>query len=131
MAITVDRIDHLVLTVGDVGATCAFYADVLGFEPVEFGDGRTALHFGACKINLHQAGAEFSPRARQALPGTGDFCVVTETPIEAVVAHLESRGVAIEEGPVAKEGALGPMTSVYFRDPDGNLVEVANYGEGQ
>lgn len=129
MAINLRGLDHLVLTVRDVGATCAFYADVLGMDVVEFGDGRTALHFGDSKINLHQLGAEFSPRAEAPAPGTGDFCLVTDTPLEHVVAHLETRGVEIELGPVEREGACGPMMSLYFRDPDGNLVEVANYAD--
>lgn len=129
MAITIVDLDHLVLTVRDIGATCAFYADALGAEVVEFGEGRTALHFGRCKINLHQAGAEFSPRAAVPEPGAGDFCVITETPLEHVIAHLVSHGIEIELGPVERQGARGAMMSVYFRDPDGNLVEVASYAD--
>jgi catechol 2,3-dioxygenase-like lactoylglutathione lyase family enzyme len=119
-------IDHFVLTVASIEATCDFYARVLGFEVESFGAGRTALTFGEQKINLHEVGREFSPRARVATAGSGDFCLLTETPLDAVVAHLRAAGVAIEGGPVPKTGATGPLTSVYFRDPDGNLVEVSN-----
>ena len=120
-------IDHFVLTVASIRATCDFYARVLGFRVETFGaEGRTALTFGEQKINLHEVGREFTPRARVATEGSGDFCLLTETPIEDVVAHLREAGVAIEEGPVRKTGATGPLNSVYFRDPDGNLVEVSN-----
>ncbi|MCZ6745573.1 MAG: VOC family protein [Alphaproteobacteria bacterium] len=124
---TIDRLDHMVLTVADIDATCAFYGRVLGMEKVVFAGGRTALAFGRQKINLHPAGNEYSPRAAHPVPGSGDLCLITETPIERVIAHLEACGVAVEEGPVPKTGATGPITSVYFRDPDGNLIEVANY----
>ena len=123
-------IDHFVLTVASVPATCDFYARVLGFGVETFGteggEGRTALTFGDQKVNLHEVGREFTPRARVATAGSGDFCLLTETPIDDVVAHLREAGVSIEEGPVPKTGATGPLTSVYFRDPDGNLVEVSN-----
>ncbi len=114
------------LTVADIDATWRFYARVLGMKRIEFG-GRVALAFGRQKINLHPAGREYKPKARRALPGSGDFCLIATTPLSDVVAHLMSCGVAIESGPVPKIGALGPMQSVYFRDPDGNLVEVSNY----
>ena len=123
----IDRVDHFVITVKDVEATCAFYAKVLGMEPVTFAGGRRGLAFGRQKINLHPAGKEYEPKARTALPGTGDFCLITETPLGDVIAHLEACAVPIEQGPVAKTGATGPIRSVYFRDPDGNLVEVSNY----
>jgi len=123
-------LDHLVLTVRDTDATCAFYADVLGMEAVEFEGGRVALHFGGHKINLHKAGAEYVPHAGAPTPGSGDFCLITETPIAEVAAHLEAKGVVIERGPIARQGAQGPILSVYFRDPDGNLVEVGSYREG-
>jgi catechol 2,3-dioxygenase-like lactoylglutathione lyase family enzyme len=120
-------IDHFVLTVASIAATCEFYARALDFGVETFGaDGRTALTFGSQKINLHEVGREFSPRARVATAGAGDFCLLTETPIDEVVAHLGEVGVAIEEGPVRRTGATGPLDSVYFRDPDGNLVEVSN-----
>lgn len=122
------RIDHFVLTVASIEATCEFYGRVLGMEAVTFAGGRRkALSFGAQKINLHEVGREFDPKARRPTAGSGDFCLITETPLDAVIAHLAAQGVAIEEGPVDRTGATGPMRSVYFRDPDGNLVEVATY----
>lgn len=123
----VDRIDHFVLTVRDVEATCDFYSRVLGMEVEEFEGGRRALQFGRQKINLHQSGAEFEPKAGKPTPGSGDFCLVTDVPLERVVEHLASCGVELIEGPVERIGAMGSMESVYFRDPDGNLVEVSNY----
>jgi len=125
--VAIDRIDHFVLTVKDIEASCRFYERALGLRRVEF-DGRVALHFGKQKINLHRAGHEFEPKAKQPAPGSGDFCLIAATPLDDVIAHLKSNGVAIELGPVPKTGALGPMRSVYFRDPDDNLVEVSNYG---
>jgi catechol 2,3-dioxygenase-like lactoylglutathione lyase family enzyme len=122
------HIDHFVLTVADIQKTCHFYNTVLGMEVITFGEGRKALGFGRNKINLHQSGKEFEPKARYPVPGSGDFCLITEEPIERVIQHLEACGIVIEAGPVAKIGAAGPMTSVYFRDPDGNLVEISNYG---
>jgi catechol 2,3-dioxygenase-like lactoylglutathione lyase family enzyme len=124
--VKIDRMDHLVLTVADPEATCAFYSRVLGMQPITFGGGRKALAFGAQKINLHQAGREFEPKAARPTPGSADFCLVTSVPLAEVIAHLEACGVAIIEGPVAKTGATGPLRSVYFRDPDLNLVEVSN-----
>ena len=126
----IDGLDHIVLTVRDVSATQAFYERALGLRAESFGDGRWALHFGNQKINLHQAGAEFSPHAAAPTPGSADLCFVTEQPLESVVAKLEDAAVAIELGPVARIGARGAMISIYFRDPDGNLVEVARYAEG-
>jgi len=125
--IIVDRIDHMVLTVVDIDATCDFYGRVLGMEKVVFAGGRVGLTFGSNKINLHPAGNEYTPRAAMAYPGTGDLCLITETPIDQVADHLTEMDVEIIEGPVAKTGATGPLTSVYFRDPDGNLIEVSNY----
>ena len=123
----IDAIDHIVLTVADVEATCAFYVRVLGMEPVTFADGRRALAFGAQKINLHPAGREYEPKAHRPTAGSGDLCFVTSVPLEKVVAHLQACGVPILEGPVARTGARGPISSVYFRDPDLNLIEVSNY----
>ena len=127
MAISIDRIDHLVLTVADVERTLAFYSRVLGMEPVTFAGGRRALAFGRQKLNLHQAGREYEPKALKPVPGAIDLCFIASTPLEEVIATLKREGVVVIEGPVAKTGALGPMMSVYFRDPDGNLVEVSNY----
>ena len=121
----IDRIDHFVLTVASVEASCAFYRDVLGFEVVTFGEGRKALCFGAQKINLHQAGAEFEPKAARPVPGSADFCLIAAEPLDAVIAHLQACSVPVEEGPVKRTGAQGPIRSVYIRDPDGNLVEIA------
>ncbi len=127
-AITVDRMDHFVLTVRDLDATVAFYSGVLGMTLQTFGpEGRKALAFGRQKINLHIAGHEFEPKARTALPGTADFCLIVQGPIDAVAAALTQAGVPIELGPTDKTGALGPMRSVYCRDPDGNLVELSVY----
>jgi catechol 2,3-dioxygenase-like lactoylglutathione lyase family enzyme len=118
-------LDHLVLTVADVERTVEFYARVLGMEPVTFGDGRRALAFGDQKLNLHQAGREFEPKARRPTPGSADLCFLTEDDPATTAAGLREHGVAIEEGPVERTGAGGPILSVYFRDPDGNLIEVA------
>ena len=123
----IDRIDHIVITAQDVQRTIDFYTRVMGMEAVTFGEGRRALAFGRQKINLHQAGREYEPKALKPTPGSMDLCFITETPLEEVIAHLKANGVAIAQGPVPKTGALGPMTSVYFRDPDGNLIEVSNY----
>ena len=123
----IDRIDHVVMTVRSVDATCAFYERVLGMQAVTFGGGRRALAFGRQKINLHEAGREFEPKAHFAAPGTLDICLVTTTPLPQVIEHLARCNVTIIEGPVAKTGATGPLRSVYFRDPDQNLIEVSNY----
>jgi len=123
----IDRIDHLVLTVADIGATCAFYVAVLGMRVVEFGAGRKALAFGAQKINLHPYGRGFSPRAHLPTPGSADLCLITSTPLAEAMAHVRAQGVDIEEGPVERTGATGPIRSFYFRDPDANLIEVSNY----
>lgn len=122
-------IDHFVLTVSDVGRACEFYERVLGCEVVTFGEGRKALRFGDQKVNLHPDGWDHEPKADRPTPGSGDFCVLTETPAEAVASGLREEGVEIVEGPVEKTGTRGPIDSVYFRDPDGNLVEVASYRE--
>ncbi len=123
----IERLDHLVLTVRDVEATVAFYVSVLGMEPVTFGAGRRALRFGQQKINLHPASALFEPHAARPTPGSADLCLITSTPVAGVIADLEKAGVAVEEGPAPRAGALGGITSVYFRDPDGNLIEVSSY----
>lgn len=125
----IDALDHLVLTVADIEATCTFYRDVLGMEVVRFGAGRTALAFGGQKINLHPAGREFEPKAHRPTPGSADLCLLTRLAMDEVLARLAVRGVPVLEGPVARTGARGPILSVYFRDPDGNLIEVARYSE--
>jgi catechol 2,3-dioxygenase-like lactoylglutathione lyase family enzyme len=128
MTISIDRLDHLVLTVGSIEQTCNFYTRVLGMQMRSFGDGRRALHFGNAKINLHQQGHEFEPKSARPTAGSADLCLIAATPLADVVAHLRDCGVEIIEGPVPRTGALGAMQSVYFRDPDGNLIEISNYG---
>ena len=123
----IERLDHLVLTVRDIPTTCDFYVRVLGMNVVAFTDGRKALAFGQQRINLHQTGREFEPKAQAPIPGSGDLCFITQTPLPQVIGHLKACDVPIIEGPVPRTGALGPMQSVYFRDPDGNLLEVSNY----
>ncbi|MGY0074719.1 MULTISPECIES: VOC family protein [Vibrio] len=122
----VSHLDHLVLTVSNVNVTIDFYHRVLGMEVVEFGEGRKALRFGEQKINLHQHGAEFEPKAQHVQPGSADLCFITPVPVSEILAHIERQGVTITDGPVKRTGAVGPICSVYFRDPDGNLIEVAN-----
>jgi catechol 2,3-dioxygenase-like lactoylglutathione lyase family enzyme len=118
-------LDHLVLTVRRIEATCAFYWDVLGMEVVTFGEGRKALAFGSQKINLHELGKEFEPKAAQPTPGSADVCFITDAPLSEFIVHLDSLKVPIVEGPVLRSGAVEPIRSVYFRDPDGNLIEVS------
>lgn len=125
----VERLDHLVLTVADIDASCAFYQRVLGMQVVTFGQGRKALAFGQQKINLHRHGAEFEPKALRPTPGSADLCLIVSTPLMEVMAHLQRCDVAIEEGPVPRTGATGPLLSVYIRDPDRNLIELANLQE--
>ena len=122
----VDRIDHVVLTVTDVERTMSFYQRVLGMTAVTFGDGRRALAFGDQKLKAHQAGREFEPRARRPTPGAVDICFTTDVPLDEIASHLRSLSVAIELGPVDKIGARHALRSLYFRDPDGNFVEVSN-----
>ena len=122
----IDSLDHFVLTVVDVDATCAFYERVLGMRPVTFGAGRRALAFGSQKINLHPHGREYEPKAHRPTPGSADVCLLTSVPLDQVMRHLAACGVAIVEGPVPRTGATGPLMSVYFRDPDLNLIEVSN-----
>lgn len=118
-------LDHLVLTVADIDATVAFYRDCLGMEAVTFGAGRIALAFGSQKINLHRAGHEFEPKSARPTPGSGDLCFLLDVSLDTARARLRAAGVAIEEGPVARTGATGPIRSLYIRDPDGTLVELS------
>jgi catechol 2,3-dioxygenase-like lactoylglutathione lyase family enzyme len=126
-----DRIDHLVLTVDDIETTLAFYERTLGLKRDLFrgpdGQTRYALTFGKQKINLQDRGTETPTKARRPTFGSGDFCLIAAAPLDDVIAHLRAEEVAIEAGPVPRRGALGPLRSIYFRDPDGNLVEVAEY----
>lgn len=119
-------LDHLVLTVHDLRATIGFYTRALGMQEVTFGAGRKALAFGAQKINLHEAGREFEPKAQHPTPGSADLCFITDTPIEEYNKHLAALGIAVIEGPAARTGAVGPLWSIYVRDPDQNLIEIAN-----
>lgn len=120
-------IDHFVLTVASLDVTCAFYQRVLGFERIDAPGRPTALAFGTQKINVHEVGRTFEPKAKAPTPGSGDFCLVTDRPLGEVSTRLAANGVVVELGPVERVGARGPMMSVYFRDPDGNLVEVSEY----
>ena len=129
--VKIDRIDHIVLTVRDIAATCEFYASALGMEVIAFGAGRMALRFGRQKINLHQAGREFEPKAKRPTPGSADICLIAAVPLAQVIAHLNTCGIPIIEGPTPRTGATGPIQSIYFRDPDFNLVEVSTYDEAR
>ena len=121
----IKSIDHFVLTVRSIEESCAFYSRALGMEVVTFGEGRKALAFGTHKINLHEVGREFEPKATVPTRGSGDFCLIADGPLDALVDHLNVNQFEIEEGPVPRTGATGPIRSIYLRDPDGNLVEVA------
>ena len=127
--IGVKSLDHLVLTVVDIEATCAFYT-ALGMTRVSFttpsGEVREALTFGAQKINLHRAGAEFAPHAARPVAGSADLCFLSDTPLSEWQAHLTAQGIPITEGPVRRTGTTGPLMSIYLRDPDGNLIEISN-----
>jgi catechol 2,3-dioxygenase-like lactoylglutathione lyase family enzyme len=123
----IDHIDHFVLTVRSLEVSCQFYERVLGLERLAVPGKPTALKFGAQKINLHEASHTFGPKAANPTPGAGDFCLITAWPIEDVIQRLKSNGVEVELGPVEREGAQGPMQSIYFRDPDMNLIEVSRY----
>ena len=127
---SVTALDHLVLTVSDQDRSAAFYTRMLGMEAEIFrpadGSTRMALKFGAQKINLHVAGREFDPKARVPMPGSADLCFLSGVPLADWMAHFEKAGVPVEQGPVARTGATGPIISVYIRDPDGNLIEISN-----
>ena len=130
MRFTIDRIDHIVLNVADVEIAAAWYQRVLGMEREDFGPhSRTALKFGGQKINLRPADQDVHswPTGATHLAGAGDLCFITAAPPDEVVGHLHDFGVAIVQGPVERSGALGPIQSVYCRDPDGNLVEISSY----
>jgi catechol 2,3-dioxygenase-like lactoylglutathione lyase family enzyme len=118
-------LDHLVLTVADIDQTCAFYTRILGMRVTTFGADRMALHFGTQKINLHQAGREFEPKAAAPTPGAADLCFLTGAPLATVMAHLRDCDIPIIEGPIRRTGAMHPIMSVYIRDPDGNLIEIS------
>ena len=123
----IDRIDHFVLTVRSVEATCDFYAECLGLQRIDSSNGPTALRFGQQRINVHQADHTFDPKARRPTEGSADFCLIAAVPLSDILERLALHHVPIESGPVERVGALGPMRSIYFRDPDGNLIEVSEY----
>ena len=123
----ITHIDHFVLTVASIPASCAFYQRALGMEIVRFAGERFALQFGSYKINLHEAGHEFDPKAAHPTPGSADFCLIADTPIQRIVEHLKRENIKIEQGPVQRTGANGAIMSCYFRDPDNNLIEVSTY----
>ena len=123
----ISRLDHLVLTVADIEITCQFYQSALNFEVITFGENRKALKFGNQKINLHQVGKEFEPKALHPTAGSADLCFIAETPLEEVIAHLQTQNIDIIEGPIERTGAMRKILSIYLRDPDQNLLEIANY----
>ena len=123
----ISHLDHLVLTVADIATRCQFYQSALNFEVITFAENRKALLFGSQKINLHEAGKEFEPKALRPTVGSADLCFVAETPIDEVIAHLQNRNINIIEGPIQRTGAMGKILSVYLRDPDQNLIEISNY----
>ncbi len=126
MTINIVSLDHLVLTVASIDSTVDFYTRILGMEKVDFANKRIALRFGQQKINLHQAGGELQPRASRPLPGSADICLLTGAPLADVLAHLNAHHIPVIEGPVERTGANGKLLAVYIRDPDQNLIEIAN-----
>jgi catechol 2,3-dioxygenase-like lactoylglutathione lyase family enzyme len=127
----INRLDHLVLTVKNIETTCQFYSQVLDMQVITFEGGRKALAFGSQKINLHEQGKEFEPKAGRPTPGSADLCFIAELPLSEVIEHCREAGAQILEGPVRRSGASGPILSIYLRDPDQNLVEIASYLDGQ
>nr|WP_314368847.1 VOC family protein [uncultured Acinetobacter sp.] len=123
----ISHLDHLVLTVADIEISCQFYQSALNFEVITFGENRKALQFGHQKINLHQVGKEFEPKAYHPTTGSADLCFIAETPLEEVIKHLQQLNIKIVEGPIQRTGAVGKIVSVYLRDPDQNLIEISNY----
>lgn len=126
MAFTLDRLDHIVLTVANIDATIDFYTEVLGMDSVTL-EGRKALTFGVQTIKLHQRGHEPNPKASHPTPGSADLCFITDTPLDEVIRYMTDLRIHVEEGPIERNGSLGKIRSVYLRDPDRNLVEIANY----
>ncbi len=126
MPININTLDHIVLTVSDIVRTSAFYRDILGMEVTTIGDDRYALVFGDQKINLHELGNEITPNAKNAIPGSADLCFISETSVEDILEFFRESGVEIVAGPVRRAGARAPITSIYIRDPDGNLLEISN-----
>jgi catechol 2,3-dioxygenase-like lactoylglutathione lyase family enzyme len=123
----ISHLDHLVLTVADIEISCQFYQSTLNFEVITFDENRKALQFGSQKINLHQVGKEFEPKAFRPTAGSADLCFIAETPLKDVIAHLHALNIEIVEGPIERTGAIGKILSIYLRDPDQNLIEISNY----
>ena len=123
----ISHLDHLVLTVADIEISCQFYQSALNFEVITFDENRKALQFGSQKINLHQVGKEFEPKAFRPTAGSADLCFIAETPLKDVIAHLHALNIEIVEGPIERTGAIGKILSIYLRDPDQNLIEISNY----
>jgi catechol 2,3-dioxygenase-like lactoylglutathione lyase family enzyme len=123
----ISHLDHLVLTVADIEISCQFYQSALNFEVITFGENRKALQFGSQKINLHQVGKEFEPKALRPTSGSADLCFIAETPLKDVIAHLHALNIEIVESPIERTGAIGKILSIYLRDPDQNLIEISNY----
>ena len=122
----IESLDHLVLTVADLDKALHFYCDILGMQPITFSNNRKAAQFGSQKINFHQAGSELKPHASQPLPGSADLCFLTYVGLQSVIDQLTQNEITIEEGPVPRTGAVGPILSIYVRDPDGNLIEISS-----
>ncbi|MDR0228559.1 MAG: VOC family protein [Flavobacteriaceae bacterium] len=125
----VNHLDHLVMTVSDIDITVKFYTNILGFELDVFGDNRKALKFGNQKINLHQKGKEFEPKANHPTVGALDLCFIVEENVEQIIMELQQKGIEIVQGIVSRTGALGEIQSIYLRDPDDNLIELSNYAK--
>jgi catechol 2,3-dioxygenase-like lactoylglutathione lyase family enzyme len=123
----ISHLDHLVLTVADIEISCQFYQSALNFEVITFGENRKALQFDSQKINLHQVGKEFEPKALRPTSGSADLCFIAETPLKDVIAHLHALNIEIVESPIERTGAIGKILSIYLRDPDQNLIEISNY----
>ena len=123
----ITAIDHIVLTVANISAACTFYKRALGLEIIEFDNGRKALRAGRQKINLHAEGREFSPHALRPTSGSADLCLITQEPLAEWLRHFQTLGIDLVDGPIPQTGALGRMESIYVRDLDGNLIEVASY----
>lgn len=123
----INRLDHIVLTTTDLDACLDFYQRILKMSVITFGEQRFALQFGQQKINIHQYGKEFEPKAHLPVPGSLDLCFISDIPLIEVQQHIEQQGVEIIEGPVQRTGAIGKISSLYIRDPDLNLIEISQY----
>jgi len=123
----IQQLDHLVLTVRSIQKSIDFYTRILGMESIEFGNGRQALKFGQQKINLHPVSNTFKPHANQPVPGSADLCFICDTTIQQIIRKLKEKSIPLECGPIERTGARGKILSIYIRDPDNNLIELANY----